>query len=219
MITSGPTDGNAVALTFDADLTPGMQQKLRDGRVDTYANMAIIATLTSTDTPATIFFTGLWMEQYPEQTAAIVADARFELATHTQTHRAFRGDCYGLGVVPPQEMVQEVAQPLETLARFTDRGTRYFRFPGLCHDDAALSTIAPIGVTVIDGDSSGDAGGRSVPAIVNQTLNNAHAGSIIVMHLNGGDGAPLTDEALPQIIDGLRAKGFRLTTLSDLLGA
>jgi peptidoglycan/xylan/chitin deacetylase (PgdA/CDA1 family) len=207
----------AVALTFDADLTPGMRQRLRDGRVDSYANMAVIETLEETGTPATIFFTGLWMEEYPEETREIVADSGFELATHSQTHRAFTADCYGLGQVPADEMADEVVTPMKTLATFTDRVTHYFRFPGLCHDDAALAGIDPAGVTVVDGDASGDAGGRSVDAIVDQTVRNAHPGSIIVMHLNGGDAAPLTDEALPRIIDGLHAKGLRPTTLSDLL--
>jgi peptidoglycan/xylan/chitin deacetylase (PgdA/CDA1 family) len=212
------TAGDAVALTFDADLTPAMRQRLRDGKVESYANMAVIDILEETGTPATIFFTGLWMEEYPDETRQIVADSGFELATHSQTHRAFRSGCYGLGVVPPAEMADEVRTPMKTLAGFTDRVTHYFRFPGLCHDDAALAGIAPAGVTVVDGDSSGDAGGRSVDAIVDQTLRTAHPGSIIVLHLNGGDAAPLTDEALPRIIDGLYAKGLRPTTLTDLLG-
>jgi peptidoglycan/xylan/chitin deacetylase (PgdA/CDA1 family) len=210
-------EDGAVALTFDADLTPAMRQRLRDGRVESYANMAVIETLEETGTPATIFFTGLWMEEYPEETREIVADSGFELATHSQTHRAFTANCYGLAKVPRDEMADEVVTPMKTLATFTDRVTRYFRFPGLCHDDAALAGIAPAGVTVVDGDASGDAGGRSVDAIVDQTVRNAHPGSIIVMHLNGGDAAPLTDEALPRIIDGLHAKGLRPTTLSDLL--
>jgi hypothetical protein len=37
------------------------------------------------------------------------------------------------------------------------------------------------------------------------------------MHLNGGDRAPLTDDALPRILDGLRARGLRPVPLSQLL--
>jgi len=206
-----------VALTFDADLTPAMRQRLRNGEVDSYANMAVVDILEETGTPATIFFTGLWMEEYPAETREIVADSRFELATHSQTHRAFTEGCYGLGVVPPAEMAEEVRRPQRTLEGFTERATRYFRFPGLCHDDAALAALGPLGVTVVDGIGSGDAGGRSVDAIVDRTLGEARPGSIIVFHLNGGDAAPLTDEALPRILDGLRDRGLRPTTLSELL--
>jgi peptidoglycan/xylan/chitin deacetylase (PgdA/CDA1 family) len=217
VVAAGRSDTGAVALTFDADLTPGMRQRLRDGRIDSYANMAVVDVLRRTGTPATVFFTGLWMEEYPQHTAAIAADPLFESATHSHTHRAFRSDCYGLGVVPGGEMAAEVAGPIATLARFTDRPTRYFRFPGLCHDPHALAAIASTGVTVVDGMSSGDAGGRSVDAIVEQTVAGAQAGSIVVMHLNGGDAAPLTDEALPRIIDGIRARGLHFTRLSELL--
>jgi peptidoglycan/xylan/chitin deacetylase (PgdA/CDA1 family) len=219
VVTSDTAGGGtgAVALTFDADLTPAMRERLRDGRVGSYANMAVIDVLEATGTPATIFFTGLWMEEYPGETRRIVADGRFEPATHSQTHRAFVDGCYGLGVVPPAEVVDEVRRPIETLAALTDRATRYFRFPGLCHDAAVLDALAPLGVTVVDGDSSGDAGGRSVDAIVEQTLRVARPGAILVLHLNGGDAAPLTDEALPHILDGLRVQGLRPVTLSELL--
>jgi peptidoglycan/xylan/chitin deacetylase (PgdA/CDA1 family) len=216
-VTGGDGGGGAVALTFDADLTPVMRQRLRDGEVDSYANMAVVDILEETGTPATYFLTGLWMEEYPAETRELVADSRFELATHSQTHRGFTDACYGLGVVPPVQVADEVRRPMRTLEGFTDRATRYFRFPGLCHDDAVLSALGPLGVTVVDGDSSGDAGGRSVDAIVDQTLRTARPGSIIVLHLSGGDAAPLTDEALPPILDGLHARGLRPTTLSDLL--
>jgi peptidoglycan/xylan/chitin deacetylase (PgdA/CDA1 family) len=214
---TGGGAGGAVALTFDADLTPAMRQRLHDGEVDSYANMAVVDVLEETGTPATFFLTGLWMEEYPAETRELVADSRFELATHSQTHRGFTDDCYGLGVVPSVQIADEVRRPMRTLEGFTDRATRYFRFPGLCHDEAVLTALGPLGVTVVDGDSSGDAGGRSVDAIVDQTLRTARPGSIIVLHLSGGDAAPLTDEALPAILDGLHARGLRPTTLSDLL--
>ena len=207
----------AVALTFDADLTPAMRQRLHDGEIDSYANMAVVDILEETGTPATFFLTGLWMEEYPAETRELVADSRFELATHSQTHRGFTEGCYGLGVVPPVQVADEVRRPMRTLEGFTDRATRYFRFPGLCHDEAVLAALGPLGVTVVDGDSSGDAGGRSVDAIVDQTLRTVRPGSIVVLHLSGGDAAPLTDEALPAILDGLHARGLRPTTLSELL--
>jgi len=219
VISMGPAVGDAVALTFDADLTPSMQARLRSGTVESYANMAVVDVLRQMDAPATIFFTGLWMEEYPAETADIAADPRFELGTHSQTHRAFRNGCYGLGVVPREEMEDEIRRPVTALSLVAPTATRYFRFPGLCHDDESLAAAASVGVTVVDGDGSGDAGGPSVDAIVDQTLRRAHPGSIIVMHLNGGDKAPLTDEALPRIIDGLQARGLRPAKLSEVLAA
>ena len=104
------------------------------------------------------------------------------------------------------------------LRQFTNRPTPYFRFPGGCHDPTALRAIASTGVTVIQYDlASGDAFGTSVRAIVNNVVNNAQNGSIVVMHITGGNTAPLTAFALPDIVKGLRAKGFTLVRISDLL--
>ena len=67
--------------------------------------------------------------------------------------------------------------------------------------------------------ASGDAFGTNVQAIVRQVLDHAHNGAIIVMHITGGNTAPLTAQALPAIITGLRAKGFDLETVTQLLTA
>jgi peptidoglycan/xylan/chitin deacetylase (PgdA/CDA1 family) len=63
----------------------------------------------------------------------------------------------------------------------------------------------------------GDAFGTSVGRIVTHTLAHTRAGSIVVMHITGGDTAPLTARALPAIVAGLRARGLRLVRLSTLL--
>ncbi len=66
--------------------------------------------------------------------------------------------------------------------------------------------------------------GRRVPpaaasVIVQRVLEQAHAngGNIVLLHDGGGDRSH-TVEALPQIIDGLRAAGFQIVPVSELLG-
>ena len=54
-------------------------------------------------------------------------------------------------------------------------------------------------------------------AIVNNVLANTHNGSIIVMHITGGNTAPLTAYAVPDVVFGLRQRGFELLKISDLL--
>lgn len=219
VINHGPRDSGQVALTFDADLTALMRQRLRLGTVDSYAGMRLIDELRRTGTPATFFFTGLWMEEYPHETQRIAADGMFELATHSRSHRAFRRDCFNLGLVPEKEMLEEVIDPITTLHRLTGRATRYFRFPGGCYDAAALAAVRPAGVTIVGFDVvSGDAFCDSADVIVDHTLAQATGGSIIVMHL-GGPNAPQTANALPRVAAGLREKGLQPTTLSRLLAS
>jgi len=54
---------------------------------------------------------------------------------------------------------------------------------------------------------------------VTHTLAQTRAGSIVVMHITGGNTAPLTARALPAIVAGLRARGLRLVRLSTMLAA
>ncbi len=74
----------------------------------------------------------------------------------------------------------------------------------------------------VDPHDWGEVNGQPPPpakTIVQRVLADAEAnkGNIILMHDGGGDRSH-TVAALPQIIDGLRAKGFQFVTVSDLLG-
>ena len=52
--------------------------------------------------------------------------------------------------------------------------------------------------------------------IVQRALAGAHPGAIILMHDGGGDRSQ-TIAALPEIIHGLRRRGYRLVTVPQLL--
>ncbi|HEY6003521.1 MAG TPA: hypothetical protein VIV57_11655 [Anaeromyxobacter sp.] len=52
-------------------------------------------------------------------------------------------------------------------------------------------------------------------ALVRWVLREARPGSIVVMHVNHPRFH--TAEALPEIVDGLRARGFELVTVGELL--
>ena len=215
---NGPRDRPLVALTFDSNLTDAMIQELDSGRVASFANVAVIDELDQLQVPATIFLAGKWMERYPDLTRRLAADPLFELASHSYAHRAFHMPCYGLGGLATADMADDVARSEALLRQFTNRPTPYFRFPGGCFDGTALRAIAPTGVTVIQYDlASGDAFGTSVSAIVTNVLTSTRPGSIIVMHITGGNTAPLTAYTLPSIVAGLRQRGFVLVRLSDLL--
>ena len=57
--------------------------------------------------------------------------------------------------------------------------------------------------------------GLSVKKLVRGVLENARGGSIIVFHMNR-KGAH-TAEVLPEVISGLRKKGFTLVTVGEML--
>jgi peptidoglycan-N-acetylglucosamine deacetylase len=213
----GPRDRKRIALTFDSNMTDSMLRKLADGKTGSYANDAVIDELQQLKTPATFFLAGKWVQAYPALTRRIAADPHFEIASHSWAHEGFKSPCYTLGTIPRADMAADVERSFEILAQFTDHPSRYFRFPGGCYDAAALTAIAPVGCTPVEYDDvSGDAFGSSAKTIISKTVAQARPGSIVVLHITKAN-APRTAEALPSIIRQLRARGYELVTLGDLL--
>ena len=220
VINHGRRDLPLVALTFDSNLTMSMIRELDHHTVASFDNAAVIDELDSLNVPATFFLAGLWMERYPVEVRRLAADPRFELASHSYSHIGFAPHCFGLGLLPVGKMADDVRHSEQLLHAATPAPTSYFRFPGTCATAAAIAAIRPTGVTIIGDDvASGDAFGRSVRAIVANVLDHTRDGSIVVLHITGGNTAPLTALALPAIVTGLRARGFQLVRLSTLLAA
>ncbi|MEH0844343.1 polysaccharide deacetylase family protein [Micromonospora sp. CPCC 205711] len=218
VVNHGPRTGAKVALTFDADMTEVMRRELRGPHPPSYANLKVIELLERERVPATFFLTGMWVEQYPELTRRLADNPRFELANHTYGHAAFTPRCYHLPPIPRQRMTADVARTFDVIAPYGGRQTRYFRFPGLCHDRTALTELAPLGVTVVDGDVvSGDPFATRWQPLVRAVLAGARPGSVIILHVTEAN-APMTDEALPHILAGLAERGLTPAPLSEVLG-
>jgi peptidoglycan/xylan/chitin deacetylase (PgdA/CDA1 family) len=217
VVDHGPRTGNRVALTFDTNMTDAMLRNLDTGKVTSYANVGIIDLLERRGIPATIFLAAKWVQRYPQLTARIAADPRFELANHSFMHEGFTAHCYGLGQLPPDQMAADVQKAFDVIAPYGGHQTRYFRFPGLCHDDAAVAALAPLGITVVDGDVvSGDPFARAYEPIVRAVLTKVQPGSVVILHLTE-DNARFTLAALPYILDGLAQRGLVPALLSEVL--
>jgi peptidoglycan/xylan/chitin deacetylase (PgdA/CDA1 family) len=221
VITNGSRDRPLVALTFDADMSPSMRERLHNGTVSSWYDTRIVTELRRTQTPATIFATGLWAIEYADELRELAADPLFQIANHSMTHAAFNGPCYTLDVLSSSEdKRREVVEAAQILAEVTGQEPRFFRFPGGCYApvDVALVHEAgelPVGWDVV----SGDPLQPDPEVIVRNVLDNVRSGSIVVLHLNGGPNAPATAAAIREIILGLQARGLRPVTLDELLAS
>lgn len=93
----------------------------------------------------------------------------------------------------------------------------YFRFPGGCYDDATLRALAPEKVTAVQWDVvSGDAFATDADAVAQQVLDGVKPGSLVVMHCTRS-AAPVTDEAVGQVVPELRKRGYRFVKVSELM--
>ncbi|UNO39439.1 polysaccharide deacetylase family protein [Streptomyces sp. MST-110588] len=205
-----------VALTFDADMTA--DQGARAARGERFDHPALIATLRRLKVPATVFMTGRWAEEYPDQARSIGRDPLFEVANHSYSHHAFTPSCYGLPTVPPGGMRDDVEQAFTAFRRVGVRSVPYFRFPGGCYDDRALRAVAPTGVTAVQWDVvGGDAFARDPDRVVDQVLSGVRDGSVVVLHCTRS-AAPVTEEAVRRIVPALRGRGYRTVKVSELIG-
>ncbi|MGI5403539.1 polysaccharide deacetylase family protein [Streptomyces sp. CA-135486] len=213
---TGNTAPKTVALTFDADMTAG--QGPRAARGERFDNPALIASLRKLNVPSTVFMTGRWAEEYPDQAKAIGNDPLFEIANHSYSHYAFKSPCYGLPVVEKNGMRADVER---AFSAFKKAGVRnvvpYFRFPGGCYNDTALRALAPVKVTAVQWDVvSGDAFATDADAVAEQVLAGVRPGSLVVMHCTRS-AAPVTERAVRTIVPELRKRGYRFVKVSDLM--
>ncbi|GAA2489492.1 polysaccharide deacetylase family protein [Streptomyces gobitricini] len=215
----GPaTAGRTVALTFDADMTS--DQGARAARGERFDNPALIDTLRRLKVDATVFMTGRWAEEYPDQARAIGNDPRFEIANHSYSHHAFKAPCYGLPTLGHQDMAADVRRAFDA---FRTAGARnvvpYFRFPGGCYDGEALRALSAAKVTAVQWDVvSGDAFATDADAVAEQVLAGVRPGSLVVMHCTRS-AAPVTERAVRRIVPELRERGYRFVKVSELMAA
>ncbi|MER6917310.1 polysaccharide deacetylase family protein [Streptomyces sp. NPDC000594] len=205
-----------VALTFDADMTA--DQGSRAVRGERFDNPELLETLRALKVPATVFMTGRWAEEYPDQAKEIGNDPLFEIGNHSYSHYGFTANCHNLPRVAASRMLADVRRADTAIARTGARRTvPYFRFPGGCFDKEALRAIAPAGKTAVQWDVvSGDAFANYPDAVVEQVLNDVSPGSVVVMHMTRS-AAPVTGAAVEEIVPALREQGYRLVTVSELL--
>lgn len=206
-----------VALTFDADMTSDQGPRAADG--EHFDNPALISTLRTLKVPSTIFMTGRWAEEYPDQAKSIGTDPNFEIANHSYSHHAFKSPCYGL---PALDAAAARADVDRAFAAFRQAGAvntvPYFRFPGGCYDDQALRALSTAKVTAVQWDVvSGDAFAKDPGAVAEQVLTGVKPGSVVVMHCTRS-AAPVTEEAVQRIVPELRKRGYRFVKVSELIG-
>jgi peptidoglycan/xylan/chitin deacetylase (PgdA/CDA1 family) len=196
-------------------MTPDMQSKLEAGQVPAQYNREVIRQLRKTDTPATLFITGMWARLYPEKVKSLARDPLFTIGSHTYDHGAFTSDCYGLPAAQDKEA--EITRTAKILRRLTGEEPFWFRFPGLCHSDQDVELVADEGEQVVDGIGSGDAFQSNPETIVNTVMSQVKPGSIIVMHMMGAPNAPASGEALKTLIPALEDQGYELVSLDRLV--
>ncbi len=189
-----------VALTFDACTTRGR---------DPY-DPRILGILEAMHVPATVFVGGGWAEEEAPALRALASDPLIELGNHTFTHPH-------LTRLTDAGIRDELIRTQSEIAAVTGRVPTLFRPPYGEYDSHVLRAASGVGLTTVEYDlPSGDPDPRATTrGLVEWVLREARPGSIVVLHINHPQFH--TAEALPAIVDGLRARGFDLVTVGELV--
>lgn len=200
IVEHGPRDSGKIALTFDACPT---------GRQDEY-DENVVKVLLREKVPATLFMSGQWVAKNAEKVKFLASQPLFEIAAHSFYHPHMREKT-------DERDLREFKTTQAVIAQVTGKTPRYFRPPYGEVDERVARLAAEAGLVTIQYDiSSGDPDpGLSPCRIARGILRAATGGSIIVFHMNKN--GVHTAEALPEIIEGLRKKGFQLVTIGELL--
>lgn len=218
MIFHGNRDKKQIALTFDADMTPGMEHMLVSGSIASFYDTKLIDILEKTNTKATLFMTGLWIKNYPSIAKKLGRNTLFELENHSYTHGSFTNDCFNLSPVPNEQDVEEIKKTQDLLKNIAGVKGRYFRFPGGCYDTNDLDVLQKLHLTPVQWDVvAHDGFNNDSKSIENNVLSSVQNGSIIVMHMNGYPNEPQTANAVAALIPKLKNEGFTFVKLSELL--
>ena len=155
---------------------------------------------------ATFFLVGQWIERYPDSVRQIV-DAGYEIGNHSYSHVDFVG--------AGEEVIRQQMEKTDALIReVTGSDPVLARVPSGSYDSRVIRLLRQEGYEVIQWDvDSIDWKKPPAKEITERILTKVQNGSIVLFH----SGAATTLEALPDVIAGLRAKGYCFTTVGDLL--
>ncbi len=202
---AGEGSEKLVALTFD------------DGPDDSYTER-ILDILKEQQVPATFFIVGSQAERLPGVLKRTFAEGH-EIGNHTYSHP-------NLANISLQRTRLELNATQRIIQHTLGVSTILFRPP--YHADSEPQTpeeIEPIAraqalgyMTVAERIDPRDwEPGVTADAIVGEVLAERENGRIILLHDGGGDRSA-TVEALPRLIDELRAAGYRFVRVSELIG-
>lgn len=200
IINHGNRDDNKIALTFDACPT---------SLPDEY-DEKVVEVLLREKVPATLFLSGKWVEKNPEKARFLADQAQLEIAAHSYWHPH-------LLEKDDARVIREMKRTQAIIKKVTGKTPKYFRPPFGEVDERVAKLAKEVGLITIQYDiASGDPDPGIAPErIVRNVLREAKGGSIVVFHMNKK--GVHTAEILPQIIGGLRKKGFALVTVGEMM--
>ncbi|MDR0316814.1 MAG: polysaccharide deacetylase family protein, partial [Treponema sp.] len=186
-----------IALSFDDGPCPASNNG---------GTAALLGVLAEQKVKATFFVIGSQVRNNKTAAQAIF-EAGHELGNHSNGWDS-------LGTSQVEAIKTSLAAASGAINEITGKDPHLFRAPNLSHGSNLSQVCAEMGMALIDGNVHNDWPGNSA-SIKTSVLANPQNGGIIILHENNTSQGN-TMAVLPDIISGLREKGFWIMTVSEL---
>ncbi|WP_127548210.1 polysaccharide deacetylase family protein [Paenibacillus amylolyticus] len=191
-----PTNQKRIALTFDIANGHEVPQRM----LPLLQKLGVYK--------ATFFITGIWAEDHP-QIAKRIRQMGYEIGSHGYRHQDYRKH-------NNTWIENEVRLAQKAIWRATGVWPRLLRTPGGDMDRRVIQKLQLMNKTIVHWDvDSLDWKLRRIHTIVKRVVPFTRPGSIILLHAN--DPWDQSLKAVPIIVRKLRRKGYRFSTVSELL--
>jgi polysaccharide deacetylase family sporulation protein PdaB len=202
LINSGPmaiagtrTEHKVVALTFDHSwgnkFTPPILDTLKQNQIK-----------------VTFFIMGPWAKKYPEVAKRMVADGH-EIASHGYRHENY-------GDMTPDWVKEDIQKSHAQIKEVTGAEPTLIRPPNGHYSQKSLKATDELGYkTIIWNVDSLDWKNPGRDVIIERVMKRIKPGAIILMHAS--DTPVQTAEALPILLQKIKAEGYQIVTVGELL--
>jgi cellulose synthase/poly-beta-1,6-N-acetylglucosamine synthase-like glycosyltransferase/peptidoglycan/xylan/chitin deacetylase (PgdA/CDA1 family) len=215
----------AIPLSYNIDQIGAAEKKIAitfDDGPDPRWTPPILDILKEKKVPATFFVIGVDASQWPQLLKREYAEGH-EIGNHTYTHPSFDD-------ISKTELHWQLNLTERLIESTIGVKSILFRPPyGIDHQPEYAEEVAQLPLAQdmgyliigqkIDAHDWRQVDGQQIPAqeIVDNVVRQAGAGNIVLFHDGGGERAH-TVEALPEVIDILRQKGYQFVSVPDLIG-
>ena len=166
----------------------------------------IVDTLEFNNIKATFFCVGTWVDKYPE-VVKLISEGENDIGNHSNSHAHVNKLSY-------EENIEDMKKCNEKIEALTGRTVTLYRGPYGEYNNTVIKSAEDLKMKAIQWDvDTLDWKGLSAMEITNRVLNGVRNGSIILCHNNSDH----ILEALPIVLDRLSKKGYKVTTVGELI--
>lgn len=194
-LTQGSEDVSFVALTFNISW----------GSDKVYE---ILEQLESHQAQATFFVSGEWAERHPDIVTAI-QEGKHEIGMMGYEYESYLE-------LKPEQVRSDLSKAQETFEKLGFEEIKWIRPPHGHMDKEVLKLIENQGMQAVQWSlNPRDWENPGTNAIIDQVLNEGEKGDIILLHAS--DSVKQTPKALEVILPGLKQKGLKFVSISELV--